>query len=186
MVAKAAELFQRQGYAATGLKQIVEESGTPKGSLYFHFPGGKEELATAAIAYACGSRLAAMEQIFAATDTAVDAFTMLLATMRTQLVASGFKEGCPIATVVLETAASSDALQGTCSRAWERWTDLFEGRLTREGFGRERARHLATVTLAMMEGSLMLARAHRSAAPLDAALAEVRRMLTSGLEPPQS
>ena len=183
MVAKAAELFQRQGYAATGLKQIVDESGTPKGSLYFHFPGGKEELAIAAIAYSCGSRLAAMEQILATTETAVDAFRTLLGSMRDRLVASGFEEGCPIATVVLETAASSDALQKTCSRAWARWTDLFERRLSAEGHSPERARHLATLTLSMMEGSLMLARAHRSTAPLDTVLAEVGRILALGVEP---
>ena len=49
MLKKAADLFQRQGFHATGLKQILEESGAPRGSLYFHFPGGKEQLAVEAL-----------------------------------------------------------------------------------------------------------------------------------------
>src|ERR1700760_2850990 len=44
-VSSTAKLLRRQGYAGTGLSEIVARSGAPRGSLYFHFPGGKEELA---------------------------------------------------------------------------------------------------------------------------------------------
>ena len=48
-VSSTAKLLRRQGYAATGLNEIVARSGAPRGSLYFHFPGGKQELALAAM-----------------------------------------------------------------------------------------------------------------------------------------
>ena len=78
MLAKAAELFQKQGYSGTGLKQIIEESGTPRGSLYFHFPGGKEELAVEALQYACEARLETMHAIFDETSSTLDAVGMLV------------------------------------------------------------------------------------------------------------
>lgn len=45
LVQTASRLFQLQGYHGTGVKQIVEESHSPKGSLYYYFPNGKEQLA---------------------------------------------------------------------------------------------------------------------------------------------
>ena len=45
IVDASAELFRRQGYNATGVKQIVTEAQAPFGSLYHFFPGGKEQLA---------------------------------------------------------------------------------------------------------------------------------------------
>lgn len=47
----ASRLFQLQGYHATGLNQIIKESGAPKGSLYHYFPNGKEELAVESVKY---------------------------------------------------------------------------------------------------------------------------------------
>ena len=123
-VETTAALLRRQGYHATGLAQVVEESGAPKGSLYFHFPGGKEELATAAIersAQDLRGRLAAL--VGAAEDpaAAVRAVTTALAD---ELEASRFQDGCPVATVALEAAAQVPALQAVCSAAYARWQAL--------------------------------------------------------------
>jgi TetR/AcrR family transcriptional repressor of lmrAB and yxaGH operons len=177
MVAKAAELFRKQGYSGTGLKQIVEESGTPKGSLYFHFPGGKEELAIAAVKYACAVRMGAMQEAFDEASSAIDAVASLVRSSRDGLVASRFEDGCPIATVVLETAATSDPLQETCSKSWRTWEALFQERLREEGHDQRRAKRLATVALALMEGGMLLSRAYRSTEPLDVVQEEVENIL---------
>ena len=177
MIAKAAELFRKQGYSGTGLKQIVEESGTPKGSLYFHFPGGKEELGIAAVNYACAVRMEANQKAFDETSSAVDAIVSLVRSSRDGLVASKFEDGCPIATLVLETAATSDPLQETCSKAWNAWEELFRERLTREGHDSRRAKRLATVALALMEGGMLLSRGYRSTEPLDMVQEEIQNIL---------
>ncbi len=177
MVRKAAELFQKQGYNGTGLKQIIEESDTPKGSLYFHFPGGKEDLAIEALRQACESQRAEMQKVFDRTESALDAIRDLIRSNRNCLVASSFECGCPIATVVLEMAAVSDKLQQTCSSAWLRWEELFEERLAAEGHPRDRAKRLATVSIALLEGGLLLSRAHRSTEPLDMVAEEIRNIL---------
>ena len=176
MVLKTAELLQKQGYSGTGLKQIVEESGTPRGSLYFHFPGGKEELAVAALEYACDAQVKAIRRAFSQTSTAAEAMVTLVGMVRDHLVNSDFSEGCPIATVALE-AATSEPLQRTCSKAFETWTVLFVERLVAEGHTPVQAGERVLIALTMMEGGLLLGRAYRSTKPLDAISSEIRRVL---------
>ena len=176
MVLKTAELLQKQGYSGTGLKQIVEESGTPRGSLYFHFPGGKEELAVAALEYACDAQVKAIRRAFSQTSTAAEAMVTLVGMVRDHLVNSDFSEGCPIATVALE-AATSEPLQRTCSKAFETWTVLFVERLVAEGYTPVQAGERVLIALTMIEGGLLLGRAHRSTKPLDAVSSEIRRVL---------
>ena len=52
MIKSTARLFRRQGFHGTGLQQVLEASGAPRGSLYFHFPGGKEEIGETALTIA--------------------------------------------------------------------------------------------------------------------------------------
>jgi AcrR family transcriptional regulator len=49
IVTATAELFRRQGYNGTGLKQVTQAAGAPVGSVYHFFPGGKDELAETVI-----------------------------------------------------------------------------------------------------------------------------------------
>ncbi len=177
IILKTAELLQRQGYSGTGLKQIIEESGAPRGSLYFHFPGGKEQLAVAAIGYACDAQVKVIQRAFKQTSTAVEALVTLIGTARDQLEESNFSEGCPIATVVLETAATSEPLQRTCCQALETWSELFTQRLVAEGHLAKDAGRRALTVLTMIEGALVLSRAYRSREPLDAVASEMKRVL---------
>ena len=52
LVRTASRLFRQKGYSGVGLTEILKEAGLPKGSLYYHFPGGKAELADAATRWA--------------------------------------------------------------------------------------------------------------------------------------
>ena len=63
-----ARLLRRQGYGATAVSEIVARSGAPKGSLYFHFPDGKEQLAVEAMTRAGEQLRAAIAAIVSSGD----------------------------------------------------------------------------------------------------------------------
>lgn len=165
----AATLFRTQGYHATGLNQVLAEGGAPKGSLYFHFPGGKEQLAVESVALSAGAVHASMRAV-----TDLDG---ALAVFAEHLVASDFRDGCPIATVALDAAADSEPIREACATAYVSWRDLIVEFLVRQGIAAERAPGLATTVLAAVEGALLLARTQRDVAPLRQVAADLRVLI---------
>ena len=148
--------------------------GSPRGSLYFHFPGGKEEIGSAALAL---SGEAVRETIAKAAEASEDAeafLTRVFKGMATELEKSDFKDGCPIATTALETAAQSDALGAASRTAFQKWELELKRGLFRFGMPAGDADLLATLVLSQLEGALLLARTHRSLEPLQRAEVAVR------------
>lgn len=166
LVAKTAELIAAQGYHATGLNQITQESGTPMGSLYYHFRGGKDELVSTAM-QAGGDQVAqAMTAIFANTEDIPTAIRAVVQVLAEQLAGSAYLKGCPIATVTLETAATNDRIQTTAQTIYGGWQSQIATFLFQHGFDTESAASAARFALAVIEGGLILSRAERSNAPL--------------------
>lgn len=166
MLESAAQLFHTQGYHATGLNQLVTASGAPKGSLYFHFPGGKEQLAAEATrmsAHRLGEALRAAAAAAPDAAGAVGAVTELLAD---ELARSDYQRGCPLATVTLEAANDSDQIRQACEQGYAEWRELIAALLAEHGLTSDRAKTLATVVLAAVEGGLLLAKASHDTAPL--------------------
>jgi TetR/AcrR family transcriptional repressor of lmrAB and yxaGH operons len=164
MVTTTAKLLRRQGYHATGLNQIVAEAEAPKGSIYFHFPGGKEQLAAEAIAASAeylDRALRACER-----PTALEALDEYVAKTASLLERTKFADGCPIATVVLEASLTSDQLGKACADAVELLLSRVAGWLEREGFSPEAARQRAQLVYAAIEGTMIFAKALRSTEPL--------------------
>jgi TetR/AcrR family transcriptional repressor of lmrAB and yxaGH operons len=167
LTATAAALLQRQGYHATGLAQIIDESGAPRGSLYFHFPGGKEELAVAALRDA-GAYW--KQRIETAIEGAPDLGLAIVAVCKLfadELAASDWQLGCPLATVALEASATSEPVRLTCAEHFAGWEASIAARLVASGIEPEAATRMAMFTLASVEGALLLARVERSARPLE-------------------
>lgn len=175
-VEATAVLLRRQGYHATGLAEVVEESGAPKGSLYFHFPGGKEELAKAALERSAEVLRTKLAATMAAAKGPGAALRAVTSTLADELEASRFQDGCPVATVALEAAAQVPALRAVCSTAYGRWQSLIEGYLGSTGMSAERVRPLANLVLSAVEGALLLSRAHADTTPLRAVGDELARM----------
>lgn len=176
MVRTAARLFRRQGYAATGWRQIVAESGAPWGSQAHYFPGGKEQLATEALAFE-GERIQAeMEEALGASHPAdmIEAWSRVAAR---RLRASDWGEGCPVATVALETAHESERLARVCDSAFKAWAATFERALVLRGLSPTESASLATLVVASTEGALLLARAAHKTEALQTTGAELARLL---------
>jgi len=172
-VRATAELLRRQGYAATGLNEIVARSEAPKGSLYFHFPGGKEELAATAITYA-GARLAgSIEATLASSEDLGEALARLADALAAGLQASDYAEGCPIATVALEASCASEPIRDAAAATFDSWLAKLRERLVAAGFAPEAAARRATLVLAAIEGALILARVRRSTEALTAVREEL-------------
>jgi TetR/AcrR family transcriptional repressor of lmrAB and yxaGH operons len=184
MVETTARLLQAQGYHGTGLGQVLSEARAPKGSLYFHFPGGKEALAAEALRRAADAWRDAVLAVVEAAPRAADAVVALCDLLAARLEASGFADGCPIATVALEAAPTSDAIHETCAAAYGSWQAVIEARLRRDGRVGARARRQATLVLAAIEGALVLSKAGRSAAPLRRVGTELRAILKGRAGPP--
>lgn len=152
----ASDLFRRQGYAATGVAQVIEASGTPKGSFYFNFPGGKEELGVEALRLGGGRLRAGMEALSGQIAEPAAFVRALADALAAGLEASEYEQGCPIATVALETAGSSEPLRREAEEQFAGWEQAMAQRLGDD----------AGLVLAALEGALILARARRSADPV--------------------
>jgi TetR/AcrR family transcriptional repressor of lmrAB and yxaGH operons len=172
-VTSTGRLLRRQGYAASGLNEIVSRSGAPRGSLYFHFPGGKEELATAAIEHTGAELRAAIAAMLAGRPRASEAVGQLIDALASGLEASGYRDGCPIATVALEAAGSSEPLRLAAERVFASWLAELERGLIAEGMSPERAADRAVLVLSAIEGALVLARVRRELGPLRAVREEL-------------
>src|SRR5262245_65389940 len=103
LVRTAMRLFRRQGYASSGLQQIVAESGAPKGSLYHYFPNGKEALGESAVVLAGGLMRETLEELAAKHREPAAFLRAYCKVMAGWMEESGFASGCPIATTLLET-----------------------------------------------------------------------------------
>ena len=181
MLRTAAQLLQRQGLHATGLQQILQESGAPRGSLYFHFPGGKEQLAAEAVREAGARTAKAVESMLSAHSDPREAVRTLFQGFAKVLRGSDFVEGCPVATVTLEAAASSQAIRGACAASYQEWQQLIHDHLVATGLQSPRADTLATLVLAAIEGTLILSRAHRDTKILEVVADELVLLIESSL-----
>ncbi|MFI0372309.1 TetR/AcrR family transcriptional regulator [Actinomadura sp. 1N219] len=157
----AAELFQRQGYHGTGINQVLAESGAPKGSLYFHFPQGKEQLASESVALSGQAVGGALATAAAAAPDGRDGIAAIGDHFARSLLESDFRKGCPVATVALETAAESETIRSACDAAYGEWRRGIEAALLGWGVPAERAGTLSALVLSSVQGAIMLARVQR-------------------------
>jgi TetR/AcrR family transcriptional repressor of lmrAB and yxaGH operons len=176
MIRATARLMRRQGYAATGWRQVIADSATPWGSQSHHFPGGKEQLAAEALALA-GHRYEQLLRAALHGSHPAEAVASWVTLAAAELQESGWADGCPVATVTLETAHTSAVLAEACRAALGSWRAAITEAIQARGIPSADALGLATVVLAGIEGGLLLARAYRSTEPLRAVGDELTAML---------
>lgn len=181
IVRTAAMLFRRQGYAATGTNEIVAVSGAPKGSLYHYFPGGKTEIAAEAVAHAGAVVTATLKALAADKASAADAIRAYGAMLAGWFAKSGFREGCPIATTLLELAPAEEAVTTAGDAAFSGWVEIYAGALERDGASPERAVRLARTAIAAFQGALILARVRRDGGPIADVTAEIAALFESAV-----
>ena len=177
MVAATVDLMQRKGIATTGMREVVETAGAPRGSIGFHFPGGKEQLGLEAVQAASRGFERSIAQTFAQAPSPAAAVERFAALMAAGLEASGFERGCLLATTALETAAASDALAAACDAGFSSWQQPIREALRSAGLSPAAARDRALLVLSALEGALLLARARRDATPVRTVARQLRPLL---------
>lgn len=154
----AATLFRRQGYAATPVKQVLDESGTVAGSLYHHFAEGKLGLAAAMVreqAQLVATALTAARDRGGTLNEVLDGW---LSGMEKAMRRSGGLDGCPIAPLAIEAPLAGEPLRAAAAAAFDSWTQLIQDMLRDHGFRDEQARSRGVLVLAAIEGALLLSR----------------------------
>src|ERR1700674_267295 len=178
-IAGVERLFRTQGYAATGLTEILEVSGAPKGSFYFHFPGGKRELARAVLDVYGGRVLAAMRALAGKWGDPAGFIRALCRAMAQEMEASDWTLGCAAQNLAVELAPGDREFADALARTFAGWTAVITDAIKAAYPSRSVAERRATAILAALEGAKTLARATRSAAPFDAVIGMVLPELRS-------
>ncbi|QSE82788.1 TetR/AcrR family transcriptional regulator [Rhodococcus koreensis] len=179
----SSDLFRRNGYTGTGLKQVATEARAPFGSIYHFFPGGKQQLGEEVIRTS-GEEYARL--VFSILDAHSDILEGIEVGFRLAgetLVATDYADACPIATVALEVASTNEVLRVATADVFTSWIDSGSALLRARGFGEADARRLILGFVTSLEGAFVLARALRSTEPLDAAGATVLAAARACLPP---
>lgn len=170
-------LLESQGYHATGLNQIVRESGAPKGSLYHYFPGGKEEMAAAAIIHSGRQTAERIRAGLRKNEDTATAFRTFISQIADGVEISGFRAGGPLTIVAMETAGANESLNLACRQAYQALQEAFIEKLIAGGYTPARAAELAAFITASIEGGIILSRTAHSGDPLRRVADEVSRLL---------
>lgn len=177
LAASMLELIQTGGYAGTGLNAVIEHAAAPKGSVYFHFPDGKEGLGVAAVELASTQFEALITEAAAQAGSAAGAARAAIEALAAIVGESDFRLGCPVSVVTLEMGAESERLRQACAAAFASWISPTAALLEQSGLDAAGATTLATVVISMIEGAVIVSRATRSVQPLHAAADVVAELI---------
>lgn len=180
MIEAATRLIRTQGYAATGVQQILQESGAPRGSLYFHFSGGKEEIAAEVVRRHGESYAAAMVATLDQAPTVAAACDLMLTHFA--MANEGDGGGCPVAALALEQAPYSEVLRKETRAAFESWTTPVAERLVAEGWSTVEAERRARAAICTLEGAIVLSRGRGDTVPFE----DARLVASSILKAPEN
>jgi TetR/AcrR family transcriptional repressor of lmrAB and yxaGH operons len=174
MISSAAALIGAHGLSGTSFSEVLADSGAPRGSIYYHFPGGKKQLAAEVIGWTTEQILGYLRSCPA--DTAAGVLEWFIDLWRQSVLASGGCGGCPVAGVAMDADDDDDLIRASRA-AFESWATLLAEQLQATGVPARRAVPIATIALASMEGALVMCRAERGSEPLETVARELLRLL---------
>jgi TetR/AcrR family transcriptional repressor of lmrAB and yxaGH operons len=182
------DLLENQGYHGTGLNEIVRASGAPKGSIYYYFPNGKEEIVAETVRFA-GQRTAERIRLhLGARQDPAEGIRSFLETIAYHIERSGFRAGGPLTIVASETATTSERINQACCAAYDEVREAFAASFRAGGIAEAKAVSLAWTVNATIEGAIMLSRTFHSGDPLREAGQQlaclIRQCRSLELDPP--
>ncbi|MFC9894726.1 TetR/AcrR family transcriptional regulator [Nocardia sp. NPDC127579] len=179
MITGAIDSLRVHGASATSIDRVLAATGAPRGSVYHHFPGGRTELLGRALD-AAGATMSEYIEHLTRTHDPMTALEQFAALWRHTLCESDFRAGCPVFAIAVETNDDAPELAGTAAEIFARWHRALTEQLLRHDYPPARATRLASLTVAAIEGAIVLCRIHRETTPLEDTVTELRVLYTGG------
>jgi AcrR family transcriptional regulator len=164
MLVSAAEVLRERGAAGVTIDEVLARSGAPRGSVYHHFPGGRNQILTEALHVAGETLTAAIEK--AAEHGEMVLLRRFIEFWERTLRDSDFTAGCPVVAAATGSADEEPQLTADAGRIFGDWLDALTRAFVADGFGPSDAASLATMSIAAIEGAVVLCRSMRSVEPL--------------------
>jgi TetR/AcrR family transcriptional repressor of lmrAB and yxaGH operons len=177
IIQTTSQLLEKQGYHGTGLNEIIRESGAPRGSLYYYFPEGKEQITAEAVLQSGRVVAERIRAGLAASKSASKAIYEFILLIAENVERSGFAAGSPLTAVAMETVTQSERINLACREAYEMLRTAFRDKLLDSGFSKTQAEEFATFIVAAVEGGISLSRTSHTADPLRLVAKQIRALL---------
>lgn len=165
MLAAAEELFRARGYEGVGIAELLARSNAPRGSLYFHFPGGKEQIGAEVVARVGAEVATRFRELH---ESGVDMATFIERVFKTTAKESKEREyaaSCPMAAIVTGFGNDNPKLAAAAREAFASWEDEIRAAAVARGMSQDDAKAFASAMLAAMEGAFVVSKAQRSSTP---------------------
>jgi TetR/AcrR family transcriptional repressor of lmrAB and yxaGH operons len=164
MLISAAEVLRERGAAGVTIDEVLARSGAPRGSVYYHFPEGRNQLLTEALLFAGDAITAVIDHT--AERGCVALMREFVAFWERTLSDSDFTAGCPVVAAAIGSADDDPALTAIAGDIFARWRDALARAFVADGFDESDAGSLAVTCIASLEGAVVLCRSTRNAGPL--------------------
>jgi len=172
--------LRTSGYGGTSMKTLLGTAGISSGSMYHSFPGGKEELAEAAVREVGLDAAGRIRAVFDGAPSVADGLARIFDALAADLEGHGFTMGCPIGVPATEAVGVSDAIRAACREVFAAWAQAYEDALVAEGWARDEAASLGVAIVVLYEGAVTVARTLMDTAPVRQAKAQVVAMVSAG------
>jgi AcrR family transcriptional regulator len=176
MVIAAVELLRERGASAVTVDAVLARSGAPRGSVYHHFPGGRDELILAAVRHAADYITSRIDATVQSGDP-VQALDSFVRFWKKTLRDTDYLAGCPVVAVAVDAHQDPPEAAVLAREVFIQWQAKLQELLLDCGTDPARAARLATLMVAAIEGAVILCRTHRDHAALDDVLVELTPML---------
>lgn len=162
LIAAMSSSLRARGFGSTAMKDLLATSGISSGSMYHFFPGGKEELAAAAIRDVGLDAAERIRKVFTASTSVAEGVRRIFDALIADLEQAEFAKGCPIGVPATEAVGLSADIQAACQEVFGAWVKAYADALIHEGWAEAEATSMGTAIVTTYEGSVTIARALRS------------------------
>ena len=165
ILARSAQLFNRQGYSGSSLSDIMRETGLEKGGIYNHF-ASKEQLALESFDYAYGLVQLSMRNALSGKFNAIDRLYAIVSVFQGIVETPAVPGGCPILNTAIEADDGNEALRSRAQAAMNNLRATIH-RIVNKGIERHEihtgvdADEVASILIATLEGAVMLSNLYK-------------------------